>query len=132
MRRGLPFLLILTFLLGPLAAALQTEDDSRLPACCRRHGEHHCAMGGGGAAALQAAAGSTPVFAAPAKCPFFPRAIASLSQTQAAENRAAAMATVQSEQPYVPAPIDEVIPAAVHSPHTGRAPPRVNTSATLV
>jgi hypothetical protein len=74
MRRGLSILLVLFFSLGPLTAMLQADEDSRLPACCRRDGKHHCAMSEETAARLALAAAG-PVFTAPARCPFFPRAI---------------------------------------------------------
>lgn len=77
MRRGLSILLVLSFSLGPLTAALRADDDSRLPACCRRHGKHHCAMSEDAAIALaQEASGSTPVFRAPSHCPYFPEYLA--------------------------------------------------------
>jgi hypothetical protein len=81
MRRGFSILLILIFSLGPMAATLQADDESGLPACCRRHGAHHCSMGTDTA---QAAGEPGAAFSAPARCPFFPRAIAPLLQAQTA------------------------------------------------
>jgi hypothetical protein len=77
MRRGLTAVLILLFWLGPLAGALAADDDARLPACCRRHGQHHCDMSEQDALALAASA-SGAVFAAPTRCPSFPRYVATL------------------------------------------------------
>jgi hypothetical protein len=77
MRRALCILLIGFFSLGPLTAWSGADDDSRLPACCRRHGKHHCAMSEDAAIALaQEASGSTPIFTAPAHCPYFPEYLA--------------------------------------------------------
>jgi hypothetical protein len=73
MRRALSILLIGFFSLGPLTAWSGADDDSRLPACCRRHGRHHCAMSEEAVIALaREASGSTPIFTAPAHCPYFP------------------------------------------------------------
>lgn len=77
MRRAFSILLIFTFSLAPLAATLQADDESRLPACCRRLGKHHCAMSERIAAQMMALASkSWPLVTAPAHCPFFPRTIA--------------------------------------------------------
>lgn len=131
MRRALPFLLMVTFLLGPLAAAFQAGDESRLPACCRRHGEHHCTMGAGAAEELQAA-DSGAAFAAPAHCPFFPRTIAQLPQAPVAQTGPAAISTAAREQAYAPAQIRTAILPAAASPHSGRAPPALRASATIL
>ncbi len=69
MRRGVSIFLILFFGLGPLAAALPSSDESRLPPCCRRHGAHHCAM----MMRMKAqAASGKPAFSAPMHCPLYP------------------------------------------------------------
>jgi hypothetical protein len=69
MRRGLSLFLILFFGFGPLATALASSDESRLPPCCRRHGKHHCAM----MMQMEAqAASGKPGFTAPMHCPLFP------------------------------------------------------------
>jgi hypothetical protein len=85
MRRWLSIFLILFFGLGPLAAALPDDDDSRLPSCCRRNGVHHCAMSMRMAALIsQSASDSAPIFTTPATCPYFPGyAPASISTIQA-------------------------------------------------
>ena len=71
MRRALSIFFVLFFGLGPLAAALGEEEETRLPACCRRHGKHHCNM----TMAMMAmfAAFSGPAWTAP-PCPFYPTA----------------------------------------------------------
>jgi len=72
MRRGLSIILVLFFGLGPLAATLSADDESRLPLCCRRHGAHHCAMSDAMMARrIQAAYGSTPIVTAPTYCPAY-------------------------------------------------------------
>ena len=83
MRRGFSILLVLFFALGPVVAALQAENGSGLPACCRRHGQHRCAMDGrsdsdenSATAPPAAQTAHEASLSAPARCPFFPRAIA--------------------------------------------------------
>ena len=73
MRRVPSILLILLFLLGPVAALLAADDESRLPGCCRRHGAHHCTMDAQAAASLMVSS-TEPGIAAPSQCPLFPRA----------------------------------------------------------
>ena len=69
MRRSLSILLIMIFGLGPLAAAMEGNEDVKLPACCRRHGVHHCAMG---AAQSNDGKQSAPAFAVPSMCAQYP------------------------------------------------------------
>jgi len=69
MRRGLSIFLVLFFGLGPLSAAFQASDDSRLPPCCRRHGAHHCVMS---YARMAQAASGKPILTAPSHCPQYP------------------------------------------------------------
>jgi hypothetical protein len=77
MRRFVSIFMILLFWLGPLAAILPANAESRLPACCRRLGAHHCAMSAEWAAkAAQASPGSSPVLTAPLHCSYFPGSIA--------------------------------------------------------
>jgi hypothetical protein len=72
-RRGFSILLVLIFLLGPLATLPAASEDASLPACCRRNGEHHCAMAMQGmAAATPVPAGASPVLQAPLQCPYYP------------------------------------------------------------
>jgi hypothetical protein len=68
MRRVVGVFLILLFWLGPLAAVLPANAESRLPACCRRNGAHHCAL----SAASHPYSGGSPVFADRSQCPSFP------------------------------------------------------------
>lgn len=72
MQRALSICLILFFGFGPLSAALQGDDDSRLPACCRRHGAHHCAMSDAMMARMAEAASGNSILAAPSHCPLCP------------------------------------------------------------
>jgi len=69
MRRSLCGALILSFWLGPLAAILPANAESRLPVCCRRHGIHHCEMSG---TMARQTPGSAPSLAAPAHCSYYP------------------------------------------------------------
>ncbi len=71
MRRVVGVFLILLFWLGPLAAVLPANAESRLPACCRRNGAHHCAL----SAASHPYSGGSPVFAHPSQCPSFPDSV---------------------------------------------------------
>lgn len=73
MQRGVSIFLVLFFALGPLTAALQADEDARLPACCRRHGAHHCAMSDAMMAKMGAAADGQPIIAAPSHCPYYPQ-----------------------------------------------------------
>jgi hypothetical protein len=104
MRRGLSIALVLVFLLGPLSAALEGSEESRLPACCRRHGAHHCMMSEQTARMMS---GSGPAFSPPAHCPLFP------------EYRAVTMAPAHALAASVaslPAPL-----AQAHTPSAARA-----------
>lgn len=72
-RRGFSILLVLIFLLGPLATLPAASEDASLPACCRRNGEHHCAMAMQGLAAATAVpAGVSPILRVPSQCPYYP------------------------------------------------------------
>lgn len=73
-QRTLGVFLISLFCLGPLAAMLPADNDSRLPACCRRHGAHHCAMADSGMAQRNQPASGPPIFTAPSHCPLYPTA----------------------------------------------------------
>ena len=73
MKRGVGVFLILVFWLGPLAAVLQANTESRLPACCRRHGAHRCAMAGE-ASESSASQPASPFVGSPSHCPRFPAA----------------------------------------------------------
>jgi len=101
MRRTLSILMILFFGLGPLAAAMSADKDSRLPACCRRHGAHHCTMSSD---MLSAAEPGTPNVKAPATCPYFPGYTVALNTTIVA---------------LPPAPV--ILPALLAQPHSASA-----------
>jgi hypothetical protein len=123
MRRALSILLIAFFSLGPLTAWSGADDDSRLPACCRRHGRHHCAMNSEMAALAQAASGSTPIFTAPAHCPYFPgylqRSISSIFGPAASP---AALPIPPSRSLSIAA-LRLAIPLQPIRAHAGRGPP---------
>jgi hypothetical protein len=70
---ALAFDFLISFLgLGPLAATLQADGQSGLPACCRRHGAHHCGMSMRMSEfSAQSASGGKPIFTTPATCPTF-------------------------------------------------------------
>jgi hypothetical protein len=72
MRRALTICLILFFGFGPLSAAFQESDESRLPACCRRHGTHHCAMSDFMMARMTETVSGQTTFSAPSHCPLYP------------------------------------------------------------
>src|ERR1039458_8336481 len=73
MRRTLCMFLILSYWVGPLAAILPANPESRLPACCRRHGAHHCVMSAETATiTAQAVSSSAPFLTAPSHCPSYP------------------------------------------------------------
>lgn len=79
MRRVSSVILILLFWLGPLTAAFQGGDESRLPICCRRHGAHHCAMDEQTALSRMLASDRGPSFVAPPHCANFPRSAARIT-----------------------------------------------------
>lgn len=112
-RRGLSILLIVFFSLGPMAATLEANDESRLPVCCRRHGSHKCAMSQDMAGRMaQMASGSGPAFGAPAHCPYFPGYLArSVAQVDA-------LAASSVSLPFVL--------AQIHSPAASRAAARLS------
>src|SRR5947209_7391853 len=59
-------LLVAVLSFGLIAPALESESQSKLPACCRRDGKHHCA-------AAMTAPSSGPVLQdSSGKCPRFP------------------------------------------------------------
>lgn len=113
MRRLLSIFLILLFWLGPLAAILPANAESRLPACCRRHGTHHCAMSAEQyAQTTQASSSSNPVLTAPSHCPYFPGSMA------VATTPIHALASSSADPP--------VLPAKAHSLAASRAGARLS------
>jgi hypothetical protein len=111
MRRVLSIFLILFFSLAPVASALGSSEDARLPACCRRHGTHHCAMAMQMAARMAEAMKGKHAVTAPNTCPCFPGYTA---QTIAPVHALAA--------PLVAMP---ALLARPHSPATARAAARL-------
>jgi hypothetical protein len=119
MRRGLTIFLILFFGLGPLAAALASNDESRLPPCCRRHGKHHCAM----AAMMAKAASGKANFSAPSTCSSYPgNAIPVTASTDALAAAPVSLALLLLQAPAPAALSDAIRPAPLRN-HAGRSPP---------
>ena len=112
MRRTLSIFFVLLFGLGPLAASLGAEEDTRLPACCRRLGTHHCAMSMRMAAMIAEAASSKPIIMAPASCPHFP------GYTVATASAPQALAASPVSLPF--------LLGLSHSPAAGRAAARLS------
>jgi len=112
MRRSVSFLLMLVFLLGPLAAALG-DDDASLPACCRRNGAHHCSM-----ASLRAAiiASGKPIVTAPSTCPNYPG------------DNALTASPIHGLAPLLVTPFS--LPAVLHSPAAAHAAARASAERT--
>lgn len=124
MRRTLSILLVIFFSVGPLTAALQADDDSRLPACCRRHGTHHCAMGGSSAiAALLVASTATPIVTAPARCPYFPNTVAQFLQPVTALAPAHSAFPAPRAQAHAVSPIRAFARFRPIRAHSSRGPP---------
>lgn len=124
MRRTLSILLVIFFSLGPLTAALQADDDSRLPACCRRHGTHHCAMGGPSAiAALLVASTATPIVTAPVRCPYFPNTVAQFLQPVTALMPSQAAFPAPGAQAHAVSPIRAFARFQPIRAHSSRGPP---------
>jgi len=109
----IPSFLIAIFLLGPLAAALGSDDDAGLPACCRRNGAHHCSMARRRAAIL---ASGQPIVTAPSTCPNYP-----------GEN-ALTIAPLHGLTPITAAELAQ--PASLHSPVAARAAARAGAART--
>jgi hypothetical protein len=122
MRRAISTFLILIQWLGPFAALLPAQAESRLPACCRRHGNHHCSMNLNEASAVDAVTGLTLALTAPAHCPLFPQGAAAIGATQALAARSIlSPAFYSSPRPLVShfvAPLDPRLRAT-----SSRAPP---------
>jgi len=112
MRRALSIFLVLLYGLGPIAATLEAEQDTRLPACCRRHGTHHCAMSARAAEIIAEAEASKSIIAAPATCPLFP------SYAAATQSAPQALAASPMSLPF--------LLAQSHSPAAGRATARLS------
>ena len=72
MQRALSICLILFFGFGPVFAAVQSDDDSRLPACCRRHGAHHCDMSSYEILRMAEVVSGQTALRAPSHCPLYP------------------------------------------------------------
>ncbi len=72
MQRWIAATVVAVLALTVLLPLLSADAESSLPPCCRRTGKHHCAMMD---AARQSAGDG--FHAVPAKCPFWPRGIAS-------------------------------------------------------
>jgi hypothetical protein len=124
MRRALSILLLVFFSLGPLAATLQADDDSRLPACCRRHGKHHCAMSGQMAvAAMLAASDTTSIVTAPAHCPFFPEYLAQSMAPVSALASVPATIAAPRVQAHFPSPIRASVRFRPVRARSSRGPP---------
>ena len=121
MRRTLCMFLILSFWLGPLAAILPANSESRLPACCRRHGAHHCAMSADMAA--QVASGSAPMLTAPSHCPSYPGSVVpSTEPVQALAASPAGLPALLAE-PRLPSASRAAGRLSQIRTHAGRGPP---------
>jgi len=119
MRRGASILLLVIFLLGPLAAALG-DDDANLPACCRRNGAHHCSM-----ARLRAAilASGQPIATAPSTCPSYPGDNALTTAPLHGLVSASAAEFALCTAPHAPAGARAAARAAAVRTRSSRAPP---------
>ncbi len=112
MRRAFSILLVLFFGLGPLAATLSDDDDSRLPSCCRRHGAHHCVMSSRMASIMADAAFGASIVTAPPTCPYFPGYTAG---------------PITAVDALTASPVSlPVLLVQAHTPAAGRAEPRLS------
>jgi hypothetical protein len=125
MRRSLSIILIMVFGLGPLAAAMDGNEEVRLPACCRRHGVHHCALG-----ALQSNAGtqSAPALAVPTTCPDYPGLAAMFTAPVSALAAQSARVPLAATGVRMAAGGCEAIFSATLGAYAGRGPPKANLS----
>jgi hypothetical protein len=124
MRRVLSILLMACFALGPLTAALQADDDSRLPACCRRHGAHHCVMSAADTGAAMGAK-ADPALSAPLQCPYYPRSVARSTATGVAlvADRQHAAQTIEARR--ATAASQPMTLSASARAHSVRGPPSI-------
>jgi len=111
--------------LGPLAAAFQGMDESRLPACCRRDGSHHCAMDEQTAMSLMQRAQSGPAFDAPSRCPYYPRTVARAAGPAFTLASGAVVAADLAVQPHVAIGTHAARLQPALRNYEGRGPPRL-------
>jgi hypothetical protein len=124
MRRAFSIILVLFFLLSPLASALDAGQDASLPACCRRHGAHHCAMEMQTASTKpQAQSDSTPAVSTPLTCPNYPNPSTMMIGPAPALASAAAALPAVLEETFAPAAWQSAVPSHPATTHAGRGPP---------
>lgn len=124
MRRIVGAFLILVFSLGPLAAAVPANAESRLPACCRRNGAHHCAMSAG---QLSQSAGESsrtaPVAALPSHCSNYPGLLAASTVSFHALAGPAASLPGLGARPLAPVANGAAARVSQFRTRAGRGPP---------
>lgn len=123
MRRFLSIFLMLLFGLGPLAATLSANGESRLPSCCRRLGTHHCAMSMHTATKMADAESGNPILTAPATCPYFPGHTVAFNSTILALAASPACLPILLAQPHAPAAPRAAARLSQIRTRAGRGPP---------
>jgi hypothetical protein len=127
MRRALCTFLILLFSLGPLAATLPANAESRLPMCCRRNGAHHCSLSAAMAAKLfPVSSSSSPAFTSPAQCPCFPGCAAAFTAPIHALVASVAGFVIQSARVHPPVANHGVTLFGKLRTRTNRGPPALH------
>jgi len=126
MRRVLSIFLILLFWLGPLAAILPANAESRLPVCCRRHGIHHCAMSMDNTAGMAEAASGRAFLAAPSTCPAFPGSTAATTSAPHALIASSVGMPVLLAHPHAPVAGRAAARLSQIRTRAGRGPPSPN------
>ena len=126
MRRGISFLFVLFFALGPLAALAPASDEAALPLCCRRNGKHHCAMYMQMMAArMVVAPGAPPIAKSPSHCPYYPLHPSPWTTTPHALVAASFGLPVLLARPHSPAAARAEALLNPIRAHAGRGPPAV-------
>lgn len=124
MRRGVSLFFVMLFALGPVSAALQADNEARLPPCCRRLGAHRCAMSGADRARMLAAAVSDrPTLSAPSHCRYYPNGSrATLSPVCALALQGTSLSTLP-DQDYSPAALTAAARMSPWRSPADRGPP---------
>ena len=127
MRRGFSIFLIAWFGLGSFFAALDTSDDTGLPACCRRDGAHHCVDAIAMAAMARAAdSESRSAVHAPLTCKSYPGMGAALLTRVHALTVQPGNFGVTRARASDPKAIRTAPPSDLVRVHAGRGPPALN------
>jgi len=122
MRRTVCLGLILLFWLGPLAAILPANAETRLPVCCRRDGAHHCAMSAS-VATYQSSSATESALRAPVRCSSYPGNMLASTKPVEALTASATDLSVPLARPHSPAAIRAAVRTSELRIRSNRGPP---------